>query len=738
MSLSSPPLNYAAAALLCALYAGAAGAQQATQVQDPSQIQQMSAVQVLGTAEEEVKEALGVSVITAEEIARRPPVNDLSDIIRREPGVNLTGNSASGSRGNNRQIDIRGMGPENTLILIDGKPASSRNSVRYGWDGDRDTRGDSNWVPAEEVERIEVLRGPAAARYGSGAMGGVVNIITKRPSDKFSGSVTYYLNQPENSDEGNTNRVGLRLSGPISDTLSFRLYGNYNKTNADARNINAGNSAMNADGKAESAGREGVINQDLNTVFSWRPNASNTLDFEAAFSRQGNLYAGDTMLNSTSEFSDTLYGKETNALYRETLGLTHRGKWDWGTSRASLSHDYTRNARQREGLAGGGEGSPVDQGWQTSRLRNLRASGEVNVPFHLGFEQVATVGVEWLRESLEDPGSLRQTYSGGVINGVATGNRDPKTTQNSYALFVEDNIEAGERTTLTPGVRLDHASKFGSNWSPSLNAAYKVTDAFKIKGGIARAYKAPNLYQSNPNYLMYSRGYGCLSSEVNRNGCYLVGDENLSPETSVNKEIGFEYDPGTWRVSAAYFRNDYKNKIVAGTDYVYRLSNGARVLKWTNSGKAVVEGVEGNLFIPLASNLDWNTNFTYMIQSKRKDNGEPLSIIPKYTVNSTLDWFATEQLSFQANVAYYGKQTAPTMNLRRGETVTGRGLESRSPYALVGLSAGYEVNKHLRFRVGVSNLLDKKLYREGNSGEAGAATYNEPGRAYYATVTASF
>lgn len=59
----------------------------------------------------------------------------------------------------NRQIDIRGMGPENTLILIDGKPASSRNSVRYGWRGERDTRGDTNWVPVEAVERIEVLRG---------------------------------------------------------------------------------------------------------------------------------------------------------------------------------------------------------------------------------------------------------------------------------------------------------------------------------------------------------------------------------------------------------------------------------------------------------------------------------------------------------------------------------------------------------------------------------------------------
>lgn len=59
------------------------------------------------------------------------------------PGVNLTGNSTSGQRGNNRQIDIRGMGPENTLILIDGKPASSRNSVRQGWRGERDSRGDT-------------------------------------------------------------------------------------------------------------------------------------------------------------------------------------------------------------------------------------------------------------------------------------------------------------------------------------------------------------------------------------------------------------------------------------------------------------------------------------------------------------------------------------------------------------------------------------------------------------------
>lgn len=129
------------------------------------------------TAAEQNLQAPGVSTITADEIRKRPPARDVSEIIRTMPGVNLTGNSTSGQRGNNRQIDIRGMGPENTLILIDGKPVQSRNGAKMGRSGERDTRGDSNWVPVEAIERIEVIRGPAAARYGSGAAGGVVNII---------------------------------------------------------------------------------------------------------------------------------------------------------------------------------------------------------------------------------------------------------------------------------------------------------------------------------------------------------------------------------------------------------------------------------------------------------------------------------------------------------------------------------------------------------------------------------
>ncbi|WP_312664863.1 TonB-dependent receptor plug domain-containing protein, partial [Pantoea sp. CTOTU49201] len=232
------------------------------------------------TAEQELKQQPGVSTITAEDIKKNPPVNDLSDIIRKMPGVNLTGNGASGSRGNNRQIDIRGMGPENTLIMIDGVPVSSRNSVRYSWRGERDSRGDTNWVPAEMVERIEVIRGPAAARYGSGAAGGVVNIITKRPTNDWHGSLSLYTSQPENDKEGDTRRANFNLSGPLAgDALTMRLYGNINRTDADAFDINT------AENGSYAAGREGVRNKDINTVLSWKITPLQIVDFSYGYSR---------------------------------------------------------------------------------------------------------------------------------------------------------------------------------------------------------------------------------------------------------------------------------------------------------------------------------------------------------------------------------------------------------------------------------------------------------------------
>ena len=717
------------------------------------------------TAENQVKQSLGSSLVTAKDLEKRPATNDISEVLRTMPGVNLTGNSSTGQRGNKRQIDIRGMGPENTLILVDGKPVTSRNAERYGVRGERNSRGDSNWVPVEAIEKIEVLRGPSAARYGSGAMGGVVNIITKPVTNDLHGSLSYYTNQPEDSDEGATNRVGFNLSGAlIKDVLQFRLYGNWNKTQADAVGIN-GNPAI--------AGREGVRNKDINGRLVWNINEKNKLTLDSGFSRQGNIYNGDTQ-NSATDLYNSIKAPytrqlasskaETARLYRQNYALTYEGKFDHFDNKTYIAFDKTKNSRLPEGLAGGPEGSYTSTtGFTDSILKNTRFSSEFYIPLTLGVEHMVTLGFEGTHSTLDDKQSMTQNLGEQVIfvtdaNGKRnrivkkdptesfpgiTKNRGGYSSQTEWAIFLEDNISVTDKLILTPSARYDHNSYSGSNVSGGLNFLYAVTDNVNVKGGIARAYKAPNLYQTNPNYLLYTRGQGCPTA--GDYACYFQGNEDLKPETSWNKEIGVEYNKDGYLASLTYFRNDYRNKIVPSDKLIGVTSNKNEVYQWSNANRALVEGLEGNLTLPLIENkLSWVNNFTYMHKTKNKDTGNPLSIVPKYTLNSSLSYQITDSLDAMLTYTQYGKQKSrknPENRMENGDDKNINQLadsDDISSYAVWGLSAGYNWKDTISIRVGVSNLFDKRIYRSSSSKNYNAHTYNEPGRAYYATVKYTF
>ncbi|MHA6197387.1 FepA family TonB-dependent siderophore receptor [Pseudomonas wadenswilerensis] len=697
---------------------------------------------VVATAAEELKQAPGVSLITEEDIKKRPPVNDLSEIIRKMPGVNLTGNSASGTRGNNRQIDLRGMGPENTLILIDGKPVTSRNSVRYTRSGERDTRGDSNWVPASEVESIEVLRGPAAARYGSGSMGGVVNIITKRPTQALTGSVSAFTNLPEDDAEGVTKRTTFSLAGPLTESLTFRVYGNLNKTDADDADINADHTAS---GGSLAAGREGVRNKDVNALLSWALDNQQTIDFESGFSRQGNIYTGDVGTGATDSLTpgstiSKWLGRETNTMYRQNFSVTHRGDWEFGTSRLLAQYEKTRNNRLLEGQTGSVDGDISGNEKSTSTYDSYLVQGQLDIPLQVLLPQTLTLGAEWNHQELDDPSTMNRAI-GTTLPNSAAGARATDMDATIMAVYAEDNIELTPNWYLTPGLRLDHHDQFGANWSPSLNTSYKLTEDITLKGGIARAFKAPNLYQSNPNYLYRSNGNGCAPSLAS-NGCYVLGNEDLDPEISINKEIGISFARDGWSAGLTYFRNDYESKIVSANDVVGRTSTNEAILRWDNAKDAVVKGWEGNIGVPLLGEagevLSWNTNFTYM-DSNEDSDGNPLSVVPEYTVNSMLDWQVTEALSLSLTGTYYGKQEPRRFNPTRDVDVTAANeLKTLDPYHVWGIGGTYELSKHVSFGAGINNLFDKRVYREGAGTSAGASTYNEPGRAFYASVTTSF
>ena len=697
------------------------------------------------TAEKQLQQSLGVSRISAKDIEKRPAVNDISELVRTMPGVNLTGNTATGQRGNKRQIDLRGMGPENTLILIDGKPVHSRQSERISMRGERNTRGDSNWVPVEEIESITVLRGPAAARYGSGAMGGVVNIVTKKVPKEFKGQINLYANQPQDSKEGGTRRIGFNLGGPIvQDVLGFRIYGNLNKTDADAADINAGR------GNDSAAGVEGVRNKDIAGRLQWKITPSQTLVFDSSYSRQGNIYNGDTQnSNPRSALVTTLAESkaETARLYRSAFSLTHDGVWDWGDTKNVLSYERTTNSHLPEGLAGGPEGSYVGTEYVQSRLKNLRFSSEANIPFKLGVENVLTVGAEFTDSKLDDPSSNRQGFTDqgqtSTFPGVSA-IRGGKTSQQNKAIYVEDNISLTPSTKLIPSLRYDHNSKSGGNWSPALNFSQQIGANWLVKGGIARAYKAPNLYQSNPEFILYTRGNGCPVELGSNPHCYFMGNANLKPETSVNKEIGIEFEKNGWQASATYFHNAYRNKIITGTEIVARSSTSTGILyQWDNSPRATVSGLEGNLVVPLHNTLKWSNNFTYM-QKSEDYKGNPLSLIPKFTINSTLAWTPNERFDANLTFTQYGRTKPRSVAINNieqsgsggsGETLaSARNQTVLGGYGIWGINAGYNWNKRVAVRGGISNLFDKKLYRTGN----GAQTYNEHGRAFYGSLKVSF
>jgi ferric enterobactin receptor len=708
-------------------------------------------VTVLGTAEDALKQASGVSIISAEDIAKRPPANDLSEIIRTMPGVNLTGNSTSGQRGNNRQIDLRGMGPENTLILIDGMPASSRNAVRYGWRGERDSRGDSNWVAPELVESIEVIRGPAAARYGNGAAGGVVNIVTKKGDKETHGQVSLYSNAPEHSDEGATQRLNFSLSGPLSDDFSYRITGNSNETGSDGKYINAGKQVPGF-ASVLPAGREGVRNQDLSARLSWNVLTGHTLDFDVSYGRQGNIYTGDTQNVGSNAVVEAKRGTETNILTKRAYALTHKGKFAFGNTMSYLQYGETENARIQEGLVGGTEGIFLSGAppFFTSLLQDVTAHSEVNVPIRGKWSQMLTAGVEWTGQKLQDPSSNSQANTFGNIAGVSNSGRSPDSSAKIASVFLEDNIELTANTVLTPGLRFDQHSQSGANWSPALNLTHLLGNKLTLKAGVASAYKAPNLFQSNPNYLLYSSGNGCQTVANGTTGCFLIGNENLKAETSINKELGIEYKDEGFSAGVTWFQNDYRNKIQAGTSPIGISTTGNRsVYQWTNIDESLVQGLEGSLRVPLAKSLDWINNFTYMIETKNKSTGDYLSVIPVYTINSTMDWHVNSKLGMLFTATFYGEQK-PMKYDYKGALVTGTSANPVAPYAVFGVGSNYEITKKLKLGAGVSNLFDKRQFRQGNAvsvtstpvygttGGAGAATYNESGRTLYVSLTSSF
>ncbi|MGC4009564.1 MAG: TonB-dependent receptor [Pseudomonas sp.] len=194
----------------------------------------------------------------------------------------------------------------------------------------------------------------------------------------------------------------------------------------------------------------------------------------------------------------------------------------------------------------------------------------------------------------------------------------------------------------------------------------------------------------NSDYLLYSRGQGCYGQSTS---CYWQGNEDLRSGNQRQEGAGYRVQQGrAGRWLDLLPQTTTRTRSSRGSRRSYQATGdtgsyaNAAIYQWENVPKALVEGLEGTLTIPLNEQLKWSNNFTYMLQSKNKETGDVLSVTPKYTLNSMLDWQATDALSLQASVAWYGKQK-PKKYDYHGDRVTGTSNNELSPYAIAGLKA---------------------------------------------------
>ncbi|KEH11888.1 TonB-dependent receptor [Delftia sp. 670] len=641
-----------------------------------------------GTAVD-IKEApASISVITREDIERKP-VTSIGELLSTIPGV-TGGLSGTGAQS---KIKLRGLPEKYTLILVDGKRQGNSAGINY-----RDDLGsqDLDWISPEMIERIEVVRGPMSSLYGSDAMGGVINIITRKIGKRWSGSTTLNYSKPSDGDRGDTRQLGFNISGPLSDKFGLRLGGNYTDRAADE-----GTGGFPGTYQSTAGSRK----QNLNALLNWQLTPDQVIGIEAAQGIQ-RATGSDRLVNGRPVVSQWGLSK----LEQTKFGLSHDGRWGDMTSKLNLVHNKYED-----------KGDTIGNNSKETTL-----DGRIDKPLKLwGLDQAMTLGMQWRRESLDNRDTIGLApidYAGRPVSGSGL-------SATTWALFGEDQIFLRDNLALTLGLRMDHHQKYGNNWSPRAYLVYHPASEWTVRGGVSRGFRAPNLKENSASAATQSGGNGCrslsgmgwTSTSVNADGtrgCYMAGNPDLQPETSTNFELGTSWDRNGWALGATYFHTNFKNKI----DYQpLGFYNGFWWTRMANAQRARTRGLEGFVNVPLAKGLTWNTNITKMFESKNLSTGASLLAVPELSIYSSLQWQIRQGWSAMFSARHVGKEVV----------TTGTATTFAKAYTTFDVSMNYNVTDSMTLRAGIINLTDKETRTIG-------ANYDNGGRTYFVGMTARF
>lgn len=667
--------------------------------------------------EQKVTEApASISVLSNEDLQKKRYSN-LAQALGDVEGIDI-GQGTGKTGGLN--ISFRGMPSEYTLILIDGRRQNPAGNVTPNGFNETST---SFMPPMSAIERIEVIRGPMSTLYGSDAMGGVINIITKKVNSEWAGSISADYTLQEHSQYGDTGGTSFFASGPLVDNLlGLSVRGSFWDRQESKVKFSDGT-------RVSSRGMSPVSGQKFNLGgrldFTPTDNHDFALDFEKGRQKYdndkcqlGTLDGRNEDCTSPSTPADKANGYTHELKFERTqYALSHTGRLGFGTLESAITHNTTESlGRTVPGTSGVETKVPGVFGGSSRTLKNKDLVVDSKLVNSFFDNHITTIGGQYRHSKLED--------------GIAA----EKFKQEAAAVFAENEWRFHPDFALTLGGRMDRHQAFGSHFSPRAYLVWNADDSWTFKGGMSKGYKTPDINDLHSG----------VNGATRQGQVITIGNPNLKPEKSTTSELAAYYDNlAGFNANATIFRTKFKDKISSGPDIPCPYNNGT-CSQSINVDEATINGLELAARWQFLDNWAISGNYTYTDseQKKGEDKGAPLTNTPKHVANATLHWDTTDRLSLWLKNEYRGERARFTnryKNLAAGsadKSIYDTIGSKTKAYNLVHLGGSYKATDVLTFTGTIYNLLDKNFaqgktytYQSGGQEVTGYATnYAHTGR----------
>jgi vitamin B12 transporter len=593
--------------------------------------------------------ASSVTVITRQEIEDKQS-NSVEEVLRSVPGLDVV---RQGGLGQQTSIFLRGANSTHTLVLVDGieinDPSNPGRSLDFAS------------LATDNIERIEIVRGPGSTLYGSDALGGVINIITRKGSGKPRVSLF------AEGGSFDTHQEKLSISGG-NDLLNYSLVASFLESDGiSAAAERYGNSEKDGYDRTTVATRLGLTptdNFDIDFILRY-------IDSEADLDTFAGPYGDDP--NNTFD-SEALYLRVQsrlillNDLWEQKLGF-------------SLT-DYERENRDETDAA-----HPSDRSLTTYDSRLYKIDWQHNLYLHP--TNTLTVGVEYEKE--EAQGSSVYVYADPSWN---TNDAFEKKSAETNGYYIQDQIKLWQDFVTTLGVRVDDHQTFGSRLTYRITSSYLFRPTgTRIKGTYGTAFKAPTLAQ------------------LFENSTYVLGNPELTPEKSRGWDIGLEQSLWDDRITlgATYFENHFEdliNTFFSLDSFKY---------EYENVDEAQTKGIEVTASVRPVDDLTLSASYTYT-DTENRSTGKQLLRRPRHKYNVNANYRFLDAGNINLDIFYVGERD--DLDLYDWSKTTSLGA-----YTVVNLGLSYEINKHLKIHGRVENLFDEEYEEVNGFGTPGIAGY---------------